>query len=403
MFFSSITGCITEKEGRIKQITDALIYIYFASFYIFTNHRNLNAYSNAIALVLMFFLALYTFVHPEGLKNRFTLYIGAFTLYSAVSILWSVNKPSSVEYAVTLAKICIFCILLYPYLKTEKKYETIVYALFVAGLVLCANMLINYGPKTYFQSLVSGRRVGEDMANVNYFSWSLCVSLLSCLYIGLFRKQFTALIAAPVLLLFILGTGSRGSFLVMLFCFGVMLFLLGQGWKRLLYPGIYVLVLILGLFILLRSSIFGAISSRLGDMLNHFGKNETDASTAERLKMIQIGLQAFKRSPVLGLGFGSSFVITVENGIHMTYLHNNYVEVLSAGGIVGFVLRYAMFAYPLFKLVPRAFAKHDRTAAAYTILLLFLLIFDMFTVSYYEKAPAIIICGAFLAADEMKE
>lgn len=402
MFFSSFTGCITEKEGRIKQIIDALIYIYFSSIFVFTNIRGLNTYSNIIALALMFFLALYNFIHLEGLKNRFSLFISAFTVFAAVSILWSINKPASKEFASTLIKIYILCVLLYSYLKTEKKVETIIYAFFVAGLVLSADYLIHYGPKTYLVRLASGERMGADIANVNYLSWSLCVAFLSCAYIVLFKKQWIAIVTAPVLLLLILGTGSRGSFLAMLFAIAAMLFLLGKGWKRVLYLGIYIALLAAGL-LALRLPVFGSLSSRLGAFMNLFGKSNTDGSTSVRIEMIKIGLQAFKRSPILGLGFGSSFVLTAENGIYATYLHNNYIEVLSAGGIIGFVLHYAMYAYPLFRLIPRAFRNRDKVATAYISLLFFLLVFDMFTVSYYEKAPAIIICGAFLAADEMKE
>lgn len=402
MFFSSLSGYITEKEGRIKQIIDALIYIYFPSFFVFTNIRGLNAYSNFIALTLMFFLVLYNLIHLEGLKNRFALFISAFTVFSIVSILWSINKPASTEFASTLIKICILCVLLYSYLNTEKKFDTIIYAFFVAGMVLAVDYLLHYGPKQYIIRLSQGERMGDDMANVNYLSWSLSVSLICCLYTVFYKKQWISLVVSPVLLMLILGTGSRGSFLALLFAVAVMLFFLGKGWKRVMYLAVYAAILVAGLMAL-RLPVFGSLSHRLGTFMNLFSSNKTDGSTSIRIEMIKIGLQAFKRSPILGLGFGSSFVLTAENGIYATYLHNNYIEVLSAGGIIGFVLHYAMYAYPLFRLIPRAFRNHDKVATAYISLLFFLLVFDMFTVSYYEKAPAIIICGAFLAADEMKE
>ena len=72
------------------------------------------------------------------------------------------------------------------------------------------------------------------------------------------------------------------------------------------------------------------------------GTGYIDHSTAVRDQMRRVGLQVFKENPIVGIGFGNTYLYGVED---YSYFHDNYVEVLSSGGILGFIIYYGMYGY----------------------------------------------------------
>ena len=120
-----------------------------------------------------------------------------------------------------------------------------------------------------------------------------------------------------------------------------------------------------------------------------------------RQDMIDVGMEYFKNSPILGIGIGGSAVITKsEYGVEM-YLHNNFVELLACGGIVGFTCYYAIFAYILINLIKMTLAKDD---SAYLPLSMILttLVTSVATMTYYDKIVYIYLVYFFLVVKKWK-
>ena len=82
-----------------------------------------------------------------------------------------------------------------------------------------------------------------------------------------------------------------------------------------------------------------------------------------------------------------------ESYSHVTYLHNNYIEILASGGIVGFVLYYAPYAIALVSLLKRVFKDRDRAPVVVITLVLLItrLIGHLGIVLYYSKIEYIFI------------
>ena len=101
--------------------------------------------------------------------------------------------------------------------------------------------------------------------------------------------------------------------------------------------------------------------------------------------MVQIGMNLFKQHPFLGVGMDNAKIYTEPAfGVANYYLHNNYVELLADGGMVGLAVYYSIYAVILVKL----WKNRDFTTGEFNIVFLILilrLILDYGMVSYESK------------------
>ena len=90
--------------------------------------------------------------------------------------------------------------------------------------------------------------------------------------------------------------------------------------------------------------LYEAIGWRIEGMLAlATGEGGVDSSAALRMRYINLGIEAFKSSPILGYGIDNYRIL---NGIatgHTTYSHNNFIEILVGIGFVGFIAYYWIY------------------------------------------------------------
>jgi len=118
--------------------------------------------------------------------------------------------------------------------------------------------------------------------------------------------------------------------------------------------------------------------------------------------MVEIGLKTFLDHPLFGIGIGNSRELTVVYLGWETYLHNNFVELLASGGIVGFLLYYAMYLY-LISVFWRCRKQYNEEYAICLTLLLVLLVLDFGRVSYYTKTQYVFLMVMFLETDVLRK
>ncbi len=118
-------------------------------------------------------------------------------------------------------------------------------------------------------------------------------------------------------------------------------------------------------------------------------------STSLRYAYTIAGLKMFKENPILGVGL-NNFSKNVKKyspmlGIHKTYAHNNYVEILACTGLLGFVTYFSMYLSIILRICQNLKNRADLETRRYQALLLlvfgFLLFFDAGAVTYYGKIP----------------
>ena len=145
-------------------------------------------------------------------------------------------------------------------------------------------------------------------------------------------------------------------------------------------------VVVLGVgYLLLSLPMFAKMQTRFTMVLGLFSSNAMmDTSTFMRQQMIIAGFYQFLQTPWLGVGIGSTPLVTLYAVGYETYLHNNYIEMLAGGGLIGATLYYSIFFLTGIPLC-RQQSNGDANTGMCLVLLVLMLLMDGAMVSYYEK------------------
>ena len=204
-------------------------------------------------------------------------------------------------------------------------------------------------------------------ANINVTSFSIVFKLPILLYlISKVKKLYKKIILSILLItslytIFLLGT--RGAFLGLIICFGLYIFYLIINYKKIKenFPGLFLIVLsvILSVIFNINSSTTGKNNSVI-DRASSISISTTDGSVNQRLRYYKQGLTQFLKTPLLGIGVGNWKLISIEYdkediiGYTVPYhAHNDFIQILSEQGIIGFVSYLMVFISFIFILLKR--------------------------------------------------
>lgn len=161
-----------------------------------------------------------------------------------------------------------------------------------------------------------------------------------------------------VLFFFIIAmlTGTRKVLLIFVYIFFCNRFLLnnqdrhGNVFKYILLFGVGIII---GYFLLFKIPLFYSIvGTRLENALIFIKSGESDeGSIVVRSRMIETALYIFQKNPIYGCGM-DFFKGSLQSELGY-YSHNNFLELLSGGGIVGFVIYYSKYILLLIQEIVR--------------------------------------------------
>ena len=136
-------------------------------------------------------------------------------------------------------------------------------------------------------------------------------------------------------------TGSRKSIIAVFL--GLLYFLFNAKINFKFY--VLILVLMIGVLISIYTKEYSnAIMENLADLIGIISPNKVlGESDTIRLGMLESALNHFLTSPLIGNGYFSFPILYAKETGQQTYAHNNYLEILSDIGIIGFVLFYMYF------------------------------------------------------------
>ena len=131
---------------------------------------------------------------------------------------------------------------------------------------------------------------------------------------------------------------------------------------------------------------FSGVKERMLTMINAaLGNGKVDHSTIVRNKMKQLGLEWFFKYPIKGIGIANPHILAAKYLNFDAYLHDNFVELLCGGGIIGFCLYYSMYAYLFFELW--RYRKVEPVCVTFFAMWLFLMFaMNYGMVTYYSKS-----------------
>lgn len=348
-------------------------------------------------LILVFaigLLAIAAFSSYGGIipvKNTgFITYILVFLAYCAASRIWAEDPALSVNKINGIIFILIGMIVIHLSYLEYTSIEDLLKAIMYGGYVVILYAFIRYGIGGIIRLAANDARITNDLFNANTIGMCAAYSLVINIYFIFYERfKFRDILMFPAVVLLLLSQSRKAILIVALGVIGVSI-LRNLNKKNFVLSllkivgGLFVLVL---LFIAIsRFAFMKPIMKRLKEILEMLAGTGTRADNSAWLRFayIDLGIDLFKKNPLLGIGIGNANIYTQLYYNHNHYLHNNYIELLACGGIVGFGIYYSMHLYLLINYFKyRKF--RDRVYDICLILLLLNLIVDYGVVSYYDK------------------
>ena len=347
---------------------------------------------------------------------RFTPYIAMnvlFICFALLSSLWAISSLNSATMARTLTRtfVCAYAVYI-TYINIPELDETVLLkAVMWAGYIVSLYTLFFYGLDTIIAAgSSSSLRVDTEFANVNTIGMACALSCVIQINLKYLRPKDhlfpSALLMIPSIVV-IAATQSRKALVFLIAGILGYAFVKAQKSKKsILIKGfkilLWVLILAFVLYLILQLEIFDGIRDRMERMLNAVvGNGKADHSTILRKNLRTLGLTWFLKYPIGGIGIANPHILANQYYAFDAYLHDNFVELLCGGGIIGFCLYYAMYVY-LFSQLWK-YRKVDKQRVAFFALWLGLMLAMNFgMVTYYSKAQNFYLMIHFVNVFDLK-
>ena len=348
-------------------------------------------------VMLLFFVVMAFLVLLRNFKLRVGRQIClpvAFALYMLTSVLWSYNRTVATYQLITELQLMLLLLFVYLVMLNGAEVKDYLDALYVAGWGMAIFALVRYGGLTnYLEVMGDGDRMGGEIANENSFGLVFSNAALAAAYYLVIRKRKIDIFSIAVFAFFALSSGSKkAALLIVVGIFAIAL--VHYGFKQLYKTILAGAVVLVFAWYVLQLPLFETVYMRLESFLS----GELDKSDAGRMYMISLGLEMFWDRPILGYGL-NNYRLFNPWGL---YSHNNFVELLFSGGLVGFVLYYLMYLSPLCVIFLRK-PKKEKLPEQYLMLLVWIvidLVFGYGMVQIYEKTSFILLGVALGTTDK---
>ena len=347
-----------------------------------------------LMLAITAFLCLDLFLQ----KGKYRVYFHAFHVfmlalisYTALSILWAIDIDDPITKSLTFTQIFICMWILYNYYVRKNSIDELLSAVKWTGYIISVYSLYYYGFSNVLSMMNSGIRLDNDYANVNTIGMSAAYSIIIQIDEFLRSKKFywESLFCIPAFLM-VIATQSRKALLILLISIAMLLILRNYNPRKEFINIIRMVVSLIIFVVMLRYlsdfEIFAGINHRMEYLVAMFtGEGQIGASAMMRQKMIELGLEQFWQFPIFGIGIGCPHVIANQYLRFDAYLHNGFVEMLAAGGIIGFFIYYGAFVYLFFKMYKMKTIENKNKILCF-VLLVTLFFREYAMVSLYSKS-----------------
>lgn len=326
--------------------------------------------------------------------TKYNIFEWAFVLYVLIQVISGIAElpDHTLDMAVTLIYAALFSIAFYnyasfindPYEIVKVYANTTIIAFFIA-IIVYNNSLLSFRLST--SSLIT-------FGGVTLFGGSSSTALamqaaIPAFFVALFppdksRKKANAYIV--LLLFFALITGTRKVLVI----FAYVLFFVNELLKgeqrnfKLLKAMFITLIALLVCYAALMNipPLYNLIGYRVEDAVIYYLQGESDeASIRGRERMLREALNLYKERKIFG--WGMDYYKYGENTTLGYYSHNNFLEMLSGGGIVGFFIYYARYIYLAFKIIRSKGERNSKIALLGMLIIMTIL--EYWQVTYFYR------------------
>lgn len=389
------------NTNRMYDRVSWLLLLVMCSSFLIYNTSQLSTISVALCCGLLFCVMA---IRNRGrICVRLTIFHGmvmSFAMFCFVSSLWAANGAESRSRAITIIEI-LFCMttVFWRYCDSESSRE-ILSVIMWSSVVVTIYSLYFYGGSRFFAMASGIIRIGNDYANANAIGMWAAISAVLFVYFILGEGMKLKYIAIIMPILLVAFSQSRTAFIELIIGILLVVFFRYREKKQFL-KGVFhivfaILIIVAVIFFVSRFQVFSGLNERIQSLVDYSqGKSVREASVIQRELYIQAGWKQFLKTPILGVGIGNTDQITMIVTGRSTYLHNNFIELLASGGIIGFGIYYGIILYLIIKLIPFALKKESFSDACLIVLIVHT-IADYGTVSYYTKGTYFILVLCFL-------
>lgn len=387
--------------NNYTKIINNLIFLYLFSILFFSDREGLNIYSNLIAFVLITNIFFYFIItNKKIIINSFIFIFIFFTIYSYLSMFWAIDPYISLTKSITLSLLLILIILLFNYIDTKDKLFKIIHYFVSISFIASLYLLFRYNNHYYYD-----RSFGSELGNVNFVSLFLSISSILCFYLFIINttltKKFIYFIILLILIITILLTGSRKSFLLIIFNISFILIMINKKNLRKIanYSLISLLIIFLSFILIFKINfLYNNIGRRFEFIYDFFTQSYKETSMFQRYNMIDFGLRRFFEKPFLGYGTDNYRLLYNSYFNLQTYSHSNFIELSVDLGVFGLILYYLLFIILFYKLRKLINNTYDIILGYTFISILFsYFIFLSWMVVYYDSKLLIIIFALILS------
>lgn len=381
------------KSFKWNDVCIFMSLLYLISIILFTYSTTLIKYSEIIFLILIFTVFIEIIKNKKIPKSKLYLFLSLFILWFIVVTFWAVNETTHLMRLKTLLQLVLLSVCYFLIYREEYAFNKFITIFLIAGYSMCFYALYIYGGVFSFISMMSIRRLGTEINQANIFGYYASLTVCFSYYLALYKEKYIFYFLMGLPFLMALSSGSKRSLLLILFGIILLAYFKNRN-KKFGKTIIYISIISLCIFLILKLPIFSVINERMQSIFNLFDNSgKIDSSTIKRQSFIQEGWNLFINKPFIGYGLNSFTYIS-----QYTYSHNNYIEMLVNGGIIGFLLYYILVVIPTIRLF-KSTLEFDSISTLFFVLLCISFVNDIAAVSYYFKMQYIIIGVSFACSD----
>lgn len=329
-----------------------------------------------------------------------TVWYALFTSYAALSGMWSSYLNAEMaSYILRMLIIVAMITSISIYVDKPEDLERIIkvyiFSMLVIVLLEFSTVPISDWSKGEMGSHFSG-------SNQNGVAFIVFCAELMAFYEFYSRGKKGYIVLVAIFLLFVVLSGSRKALFASIA--GPVLFVLLSVYKKNYFFNIFAVFTIAALvvfFIMTDENAYNTIGRRITSMLNFWFEDrerKVDGSLYMRSYYIQLAQQMFSESPLLGKGMGN-FAKIIDNvyALYGVYSHNNFWQILSELGLIGFIIYYSLYFVTIIRLAKGAFINKSRVNMLFLTFMILLLVIEVGLVTYNSKMPHIVIAIAYAA------
>ncbi len=329
-----------------------------------------------------------------------TVWYIAFTAYSALSTLWSSYTDTDIAgYFLRMVVIIAMITSVSIYVDTPEDIERLIklYVLSVTAIVLLELVSVPFAE--WSEGSMGSHFSGSNANGVAFLVF--CAELMSFYeFYSRGKKRYIFLIV--LFLLFVILSGSRKAAFASVA--GPLIFVLLSTYKKNYFFNLVIIIalsFVVIMYILTDEDAYNTIGKRFVSMFNFWFENRThkvDNSLYMRSYYIEMAKEMFSEAPIIGKGMGNfARIIDETYNVAGVYSHNNYWQILSELGIIGFLLYYSLYLVTIIRLLKNSFVNKSRLSLVFLTFMILLLLLETGLVTYNSKMPHVVIAMAYAA------